>query len=113
MELLEHLVFYTHLLGFAAVAGGLMAQWNSSTYRITPLMLWCARWQLLSGFALAGLEREDINHLALGLKFGLLLVLLAYFESRKTPDRLMTKRGFQFAGIVLAGILAAALYVSE
>jgi hypothetical protein len=113
MELLEHLVFYTHLLGFAAVVGGLMTQWGSGAYRVTPWVLWGARWQLLSGLVLAGLEREDINQMALGIKFGLLLVLIAFFESRKRPDRQMSKQGFQFAGIVLAGIVAAALFVSE
>lgn len=83
MEALEHVLFYTHLLGFAAVAGGLFAQLNTKKHPITGLIINGTRWQLVSGLALAGIAHEDYRPVALGLKLGIIIVLLGIFESKR------------------------------
>ncbi len=86
MELLTHILFYSHLLGFAAVAGGLLAQLTSKTHKITGVILNGARWQIISGLTLVGIAPDDYNMTAVGVKLGIVLVILGICEAlRKKP----------------------------
>ncbi|QQR52757.1 hypothetical protein IPG36_01390 [bacterium] len=111
--MIETIILYSHLLGLAALAGGLMSQFGSSTYRVTPVMLWGARWQLLSGLILAGLERDELNHPIVGAKLGVLLVVLAVLESRKQPTRLLSPQLYKIVSMLVAVVIFMALFVTS
>ena len=53
MEALRLILRYAHLIGFALLLGGAVAQFVSGKLRINPAMLWGAIIQVLTGLALA------------------------------------------------------------
>jgi uncharacterized membrane protein len=86
-EFLTHVLFYSHLLGFAAVAGGLLAQLTAKTHRITGVILNGARWQIISGLTLVGIAPKDYNMIPVAIKLGIVLIILAFCEAlRKKPS---------------------------
>jgi hypothetical protein len=86
MGFLTHILFYSHLLGFAAVAGGLLAQLTAKTHKITGVVLNGARWQIISGLALVGIAPKDYNMSSVSVKLGIVLVILGICEAlRKKP----------------------------
>lgn len=87
MEILTQILFYSHLLGFAAVAGGLLAQLTSQTHKITGVILNGARWQIISGLALVGIAPKDYNMTPVAIKLGIVLIILGICEAlRKKPS---------------------------
>lgn len=86
MEIFTEILFYSHLLGFAAVAGGLMVQLRASTHKITSVILNGARWQIISGLTLVGIAPKDYNMTPVAIKLGIVLVILGICEAlRKKP----------------------------
>lgn len=86
-ETFTQILFFSHLLGFAAVGGGLMAQLSAAKRRITGVVLNGARWQLVSGLALVGIASDDYKMSAVAVKLGIVLVILAICEVlRKKPQ---------------------------
>lgn len=75
MDFLQLLLRYLHLLGFAAVFGGWLAAWLSKRYNINAAMLYGIATQLATGIVLYGLAGSDANHMKLGIKFLLALLL--------------------------------------
>ena len=53
MEALRLILRYAHLIGFALLLGGAIAQFVSGKLRINPAMLWGAVIQVVTGLALA------------------------------------------------------------
>ncbi len=58
VEPLRLVLLYVHLIGFALLLGGSIAQYVSGVLRINPAMLWGAIIQLVSGIALAAPLRD-------------------------------------------------------
>ncbi len=86
MEALRLILLFAHLVGFALLLGGAVAQYLSGTIRINALMLWGAAAQLVTGVALsAPLDRPyDLNPAKLGVKLVVALMIFAMvFFSRK------------------------------
>lgn len=110
MEASEVLLFYTHLLGFAAVAGGLFAQLPNKKHPITGLIINGTRWQLVSGLALAGLGHNDYRPFALGLKLGIIVVLLGLLESKRKTG--LGQSLFVVATVLVLLLAAIALFVT-
>ena len=86
-EILTQVLFYSHLLGFAAFGGGLLAQLTASKRRITGVVVNGVRWQLFSGIAMVGLAQQDYNMTVVAIKLGIVIVILAICEAlRKKPQ---------------------------
>jgi hypothetical protein len=108
VETLRNIVFYLHLIGFALLLGGSVAQYLSGKLRINLAMLGGATIQVATGLILAapwGLEPgEKLNYAKLGVKLVLALSLLAMtFFSR---NREKVNRGHFLAIIVLVLVTA-------
>jgi hypothetical protein len=108
VETLRNIVFYLHLIGFALLLGGSVAQYLSGKLRINLAMLGGAVIQVVTGLILAapwGLEPgEKLNYPKLGVKLVLALSLLAMtFFSR---NREKVNRGHFLAIIVLVLVTA-------
>jgi len=89
METLRAIVLYLHLIGFAALLGGAIAQYLTGKIRINAAMLWGAVVQLVTGLVLAapwGLDPgEKFNPVALVIKLvvALLILIMVYFPRKR------------------------------
>lgn len=55
MDALQTTLLVLHFLGLAAILGGALEQWRTGGKLTSPVVLWGARAQLLTGIALAGI----------------------------------------------------------
>lgn len=89
MQVLRSIVLYVHLVGFALLLGGAIAQYAGGRLRVNAAMLWGAVIQVLTGVVLAvpfGLgTRSTFPVPALAVKLVLALAILAmvYFPRRR------------------------------
>jgi len=108
VEALRLVLLYVHLLGFALLLGGAVAQYLTGRIRINSAMLWGAAIQLLSGIALAAPlrgEGREPDPAKLVTKFVLALaIFVMVFFSRKRES---VNRGHFLATIGLTLVTAA------
>jgi hypothetical protein len=111
MEWLRLALLYLHLIGFALLLGGGIAQYISGTLRINAAMLWGAGAQIVTGLALASPirdEGDEPNPVKLGVKLVIaLMIFVMVFFSRK---REAVNRG-HFMAIVGLTLVNAAVAV--
>ncbi|MBX7269203.1 hypothetical protein KIF24_26400 [Micromonospora sp. Llam7] len=89
MEALRLILLYVHLIGFALLLGGTIAQYLTGKLRINAAMLWGSVIQLLSGIGLAAPLRDGDEPAPAKLVTKLVLALLIFvmvFFSRKRAD---------------------------
>ena len=90
METLRLVLLFLHLLGFAALFGGLVAQAKDPTKWVNGAMRDGAGTAFLAGLLLVGvLEAGDsaVDHVKIGVKFaiGLVILVLVLANARKPP----------------------------
>ena len=95
MEIARLVLLFLHVLGFAALLGGLLAQVRNTEKTVTPVMRDGAGTAFLAGLLLVGvLEAGDtsVDSAKVGVKFaiGLVVLVLVMANSRKPriPDGL-------------------------
>lgn len=79
MEILRLVLLFVHILGFAALLGGLLVQARETTKSVNPLMRDGAGTAFLAGLFLVGVLEAgdgDVNHAKIGVKFAIGLVIL-------------------------------------
>ncbi|GII21196.1 hypothetical protein [Planosporangium mesophilum] len=114
MEALRLVLRYAHLIGFAVLLGGAVAQYVSGKIRINPPMLWGAVIQVVTGLALAaplrggGDKEPDPVKLAVKGVIAVLIFVMVFF-SRKRPE---VNRGHFLAivGLTLANAAIATFW---
>ena len=110
MEALRLILLYVHLVGFALLLGGAIAQYLSGPLRINSVMLWGAAIQVLTGLGLSAPLRHgnepDPAKLVTKLVLGLAIFAMVFF-SRKRPA---VNRG-HFLAIVGLTLVNAAVAV--
>ncbi|AEV83203.1 hypothetical protein ACWT_2183 [Actinoplanes sp. SE50] len=62
VEALRLILLFVHLVGFALLLGGSIAQFLSGTFRISPAVLWGSIIQLVTGLGLAAPLRGGGDH---------------------------------------------------
>ncbi len=110
MEALRLILLYVHLIGFALLLGGAIAQYISGKLRINAAMLWGAVIQLLTGTGLAAPLRDgdEPDPAKLVVKFLIALaIFVMVFFSRKRDE---VNRG-HFLAIVGLTLVNAAVAV--
>ncbi len=85
MDALRTTLLILHFIGLAAILGGSLEQWRTSGKLTTPVTLWGARAQLLTGLALAALastadDGADANQVKIGVKLLIALAVVAVAE---------------------------------
>src|SRR6478672_7537806 len=89
MEALRLVLRYAHLIGFALLLGGAVAQYLTGTIRINRAMLWGVSVQLVTGLALAAPQRgggdkePDPVKLAVKLVIALLIFVMVFVPRRR------------------------------
>jgi hypothetical protein len=110
VEAIRLVLLYAHLIGFALLLGGAVAQLASGRIRINPAMLWGSIIQLVTGLGLAAPLRGGDEPAPAKLVTKLVLALLIFvmvFFSRK---RDVVNRG-HFLAIVGLTLVNAAVAV--
>ena len=110
MEALRLILRYAHLIGFALLLGGAIAQFVSGKLRINPAMLWGSIIQVLTGLALAAPLRgggdDEPSPVKLAVKLVIaILIFIMVFVSRKRAE---VNRG-HFIGIIAMTLINAAV----
>jgi hypothetical protein len=105
MTVVYNIFVAAHLLGMAALVGGYAAALRAP--RITELIVWGARAQLITGLVLVGIGEasldKDYDHVKIGVKLVISFVVVALAE----VERAREKRGDGIVNLVHAvGILA-------
>lgn len=110
MEALRLILLYVHLIGFALLLGGSIAQYLSGRIRINPAMLWGAVIQLLTGLGLSAPLRDGDEpapaKLVTKLVIGLLIFVMVFFSRKRD----VVNRG-HFLAIVGLTLVNAAVAV--
>lgn len=111
MEILRLVLLLLHVLGFAALIGGLLAQARSADRAVTAPMRDGAGTAFVTGLFLVGVLEAgggDVDHLKIGVKFAVGLVLLglvmANLRKPRIPDGL-------FWGMLALSVLNVAVAV--
>lgn len=107
-DLLLHVLRYIHLVGFAVLLGGAVAQYLSGTLRINQAMLWGSIIQVASGIALAAPLRPEgeeppVAKLVVKLLLAVMIFVMVFFSRR----RAQVNKGHFLAIIVLTLVTAA------
>ncbi len=80
---------FVHLIGFALLLGGAVAQYLTGKVRINAAMLWGVTIQLVTGLALAAPLRDDKNDapdttmLAIKLVVALMIFAMVFFARKR------------------------------
>lgn len=110
MEALRLVLLYAHLIGFALLLGGAVAQYVSGRLRINAAMLWGASIQVLTGLALSAPLRHGAEpapaKLVTKLVLGLAIFAMVFFSRKRET----VNRG-HFLGIVGLTLINAAVAV--
>jgi hypothetical protein len=114
VEALRLVLRYAHLVGFAILLGGAVAQYLSGRLRINPAMLWGSAVQVVTGLALAaplrggGDKEPDPVKLAVKGVIALMIFVMVFF-SRKRAE--VNKGHFlAIAGLTLVNAAVAVFW---
>lgn len=112
MEFIQLLLRYLHLLGFAAVVGGWFVSWLSKRYNINTAMLYGIAVQLATGIVLYGMAGSDANHMKLGIKFllALMLAVMIVVPWWKKRERVSAGHFWAIGGIALVTVGVAVFW---
>ena len=110
MEALRLILLYVHLIGFALLLGGAVAQYVSGRLRINAAMLWGSVIQLLTGVGLSAPLRDGDEPAPAKLVTKLVLALLIFVMVSFSRKREQVARG-HFMAIVGLTLVTAAVAV--
>jgi hypothetical protein len=114
MDELRLILLYLHLIGFALLLGGAVAQYLSGTIRMNATMLWGAVIQLVTGLGLAaplrggGDDEPDPAKLAVKLVIALLIFVMVFFSRKR--DTVSTGHFLAVIGLTLANAAVAVFW---
>jgi hypothetical protein len=105
---------YAHLIGFALLLGGAVAQYVTGPIRINAAMLWGAATQVVTGLALAAPIRAedepDPNPVKLGVKLAIAVVIFIMVWVPRKRDVLNTGHFLAIVGLTLANAAVAVFW---
>lgn len=113
METLRLVLLILHILGFAALIGGLLAQAGTPHKRVNGAMRDGVGTAFLAGLALVGvLEAGDdpVNHAKIGVKFGIGLVLLILVMANTRKERIPSGLWVGLLLLSVANVCVAVLW---
>jgi len=112
VEALRLILLFVHLVGFALLLGGAIAQFLSGTFRINPAVLWGSIIQLVSGVALAAPLRGGGDHEPSPYKLGVkLLIAVLIFIMVFVPRKRDAVNKGHFIGIITLTLANVAVAV--
>ncbi len=101
------ILLFLHILGFAALLGGLLAQARDAEKKITPVIRDGVGTAFLAGVFLVGiLEAGDgsVNHAKIGVKFAVTLVLLVLVMANMRKPKIPNGLYWALTGLTVLNI---------
>ena len=114
MNALRLILLYLHLIGFALLLGGAVAQYLSGTIRINAAMLWGAIAQLVTGLGLAaplrggGDAEPEPAKLAVKAVIAIMIFVMVFFSRRR--ETVNTGHFLAVVGLTLANAAVAVFW---
>ena len=114
MDYLYEAIVVLHFLGLASLLGGFLVQMSTSPKVVNSAMVHGALTQLVTGLALVGLaetlvEDEEVNHMKVGLKLLILLVITGLVLANRKKDSISTGVWAAIGGLTIANVAIAVL----
>ena len=110
MNTLGVIVLFVHILGIAALLGGLLAQARTPEKRITPIIRDGVGLAFLAGIVLVGVLEAgdgDPNHLKLGVKFLVTLVILVLVMANMRKPHIPQGLYWALTGLTILNVALA------
>jgi amino acid transporter len=92
MSAINMIMYVIHLLSVIGILVLLLIQWNKSPRKLNPGVLHAGLAALIAGVVMVGLHEsvkpdEELNHIKVGIKFLVLIVILALgYTNVKKPE---------------------------
>ncbi len=115
MDLLRQLLLIVHILGFAALLGGLFVQLPDATRKVNSLMRDGSGTAFVAGLALVGVLEAgdaDVNHVKVGVKLLVGFVVLGMVMANVRKERIPNGLFFAVLALTLANVAVAVLWSS-
>ncbi len=115
MEFLRHLLLVVHMLGFAALLGGLLVQARTPEKSVNALMRDGAGTAFVAGLLLVGvIEADDgtLNNTKVAVKAVIGLVILVLVMANLRKERIATGLWALLLGLTIANICVAVFWAS-
>jgi hypothetical protein len=112
MSAINTVAYVIHLLSVIGILVLLFLQWNKSPRKLNPGVLHAGLTALIAGLILVGLHNnvkpdEELNHVKVGIKFVILVVILALgYKNVKKPE-LSKNVWLTMLGLTLTNIIIA------
>lgn len=116
MDFLINLFLAFHIIGIGALLGGFFGQMGSlktGEARVTPGMLHGAYTMLVTGIVMVGLREADdadLNHVKIGVKLALLVVLTALAYVKRDEENVPSPAIGTIGLLTVANIFIATLW---
>lgn len=114
MELLRHALLVVHLLGFAALFGGLLVQVRTPEKSVNSLMRDGAGTVFVAGLALVGvIEADDgsLDHVKIAVKGIVALVILVLVMANIRKERIASGLWALLLALTVANVCVAVFWV--
>jgi ABC-type enterochelin transport system permease subunit len=113
MEIVEHVLVVVHLLGWAALFGGMVVQLREPTKVVNPAMRDGIGTAFLAGLLVVGLLEagdDPVNHAKIAVKFTVGLVVLVLVMANVRKEKLPDGLFFGILTLTVANVGVAVLW---
>lgn len=113
METLRLILLFVHILGFAALFGGLLVQGRETDKKVNGPMRDGAGTAFLAGLALVGVLEAgdgDVNHAKIGAKLVVGLVILALVMANVRKPKIADNLYYALIGLTVLNIAIAVFW---
>ncbi len=112
MSAINTVAYVIHLLSVIGILSLLLHQWNKSPRKLNPGILHAGLTALVAGIVLVGLHNnvkpdEELNHIKVGIKFIILLIILVLGYTNVKKPELPKKVWLTMLGLTVTNIVIA------
>jgi len=112
MSAINTVAYVIHLLSVIGILSLLLHQWNKSPRKLNPGILHAALTALVAGIVMVGLHNnvkpdEELNHIKVGIKFIILLVILVLGYTNVKKQELSKNVWVAMLGLTVTNVVIA------
>ena len=112
MSAINTVAYVIHLLSVIGILSLLLHQWNKSPRKLNPGILHAGLTALVAGIVMVGLHNsvepdEELNHIKVGIKFIILLVILVIGYTNVKKQELSKNVWVAMLGLTVTNIVIA------